>query len=274
MRNIFLFFARFHAFILFVALEIAAVALMVQNNRYHQAGFFNSANYLTGTMYERYANITGYFRLRETNESLARENAWLRSQLPGAYYNAAAQQIEVMDTTRQVMYRYIGADVVNATTNARNNYITIDKGSRQGIKPRMAVISPDGIVGVVKDVSPHFSVIIPLLHKSLSVSARVGDEGFIGALSWNGADSRFAQLDEIPKQIPVKPGDKVITAGSKFFPENLMIGTVESVVKETPDNFYDLEVRLSTPFARLRHVYVINYLLQEERTELEERAQR
>jgi rod shape-determining protein MreC len=193
--------------------------------------------------------------------------------LPGAYYNPASQQVQIADSNKQVLYSYIPADVVNATTNARNNYVTIDKGSDQGIRPRMAVMSPDGIVGVVKDVSPHFSVILPLLHKSLSVSARVGDEGFIGAVSWNGADSRFAQLDEIPKQIPVKKGDKVITAGSKFFPEDLMIGTVEKVDKNTADNFYDIEVRLSTPFARLRHVYVINYKLQEERNTLEEKAQ-
>jgi rod shape-determining protein MreC len=207
------------------------------------------------------------------NESLARENAWLRSQLPSARYNNNFQQVVVTDTSRQTVYRYIPSEVINVTTNERNNYITIDKGSNQGIKPRMAVISSDGIVGIVKDVSPHFAVIMTVLHKQSNISSRIGDEGFAGSLTWDGVDSRYAQLDEIPKQISVKKGDKVVTVGSKFFPKDIMIGTVENAVKETPDNFYDIEVKLSTPFAKLRHVYVVNYLMQDEQNQLEVETQ-
>jgi rod shape-determining protein MreC len=273
-RNLFLFIARFHAFLFFVALEALAVVLMVQNNRFHQAGFFNSANYMSGVMFERYSNVTGYFRLKDVNERLARENAWLRSQLPGAYYNDARQQVDETDSTRRVLYSYVPAEVVNVTTNARNNYITINRGSRHGIKPHMGVISPDGIVGVVKSVSEHFSVVLPVLHSDFEASGRVGDEKFIGAIKWDGHDPRFAQLAEIPKQIAVKPGDAVTTAASRLYPEGLMIGTVEKVSKNTPHNFYDIEVRLATPFPRLTHVYVINYLLRDEQNQLEEQAQR
>lgn len=272
MRNIVFFLFRFHAFILFVLLEVAALVLMVQNNRYHQAGFFNSSNYLSGVSYEKYSNVVGYFNLRDENRRLAEENAWLRSQLPSAYYNKTFQKVEVTDTVHKQVYSYIPADVVNITTNRFNNYITINKGLSQGIKPRMAVISPDGIVGIVKDASEHFAVIIPLLHKDLRVSGRVGTEGFIGTVLWNGEDHRYAKLQEIPKQVVLKSGDRVFTAGTRFFPEGLTIGHVTKADKNTPDNFYDITLKLSTPFAQLRQVYIINYLLAEEQTLLEDRV--
>jgi len=271
MRNIFYFLFRFHAFLLFVLLEILASVLIVRSNRYQEAGFFNSANFLSGIAFEKYSTVTGYFNLRRDNEKLARENAWLRSQLPSAYYNNAFQKVEVNDTAHKQVYSYIPADIVNITTNQINNYATINKGSDQGIKPRMAVICPDGIVGIVKDVSPHFSVVITLLNqKGFNASGRTGQEGFIGSVTWNGTDSRYAQLDEIPKQVAVKPGDKVFTGGSQFFPEGLPIGTVEKVDKNTPDNFYDIRLKLSTPYAELRHVYVVDYLLRDEQNQLEE----
>jgi rod shape-determining protein MreC len=256
---------------LFVLLEVFAVTLIVQNNRYHQAGFFNSANFLSGVAFEKYSTVTGYFNLKSDNEKLAKENAWLRSQLPSSYYSTTFQKVEVKDTTNKQVYSYIPADVVNITTNQVNNYATINKGSNQGIKPRMAVICPDGIVGIVKDVSPHFSVVITLLNqKGFNASGRAGAEGFIGSVNWDGKDSRYAQLDEIPKQVAVKPGDKIYTGGSRFFPEGLTIGTVDKVDKNTPDNFYDIRLKLSTPYAQLRHVYVVDYLLRDEQTQLEE----
>lgn len=273
MRNIVFFILRFHAFILFVLLEVLSIVLIVRNNRFHDAGMFNSANYLSGIIYKNYSAVTGYFALRSENKRLTTENAWLRSQLPGAYYNTSFQKVQVSDTANKQIYSYIPAEVINITVNQLNNYVTIDKGSKQGIRPRMAVISSTGIVGIVKDVSPHFSVIITLLNqKGFSASGRIGSEGFIGSVSWDGVDSRYAMLDEIPKQVSVKPGDKVFTGGSRFFPEGLLIGTVEKVDKHTADNFYDIQVKLSTPYAQLKHVYVIDYLLRDEQTELESKA--
>jgi rod shape-determining protein MreC len=274
MRNLFLFIIRYNAFILFILLEIFSIYLIVQNNKYHQAGFFNSSNYLSGIVFTRYSSALEYFSLKEENQKLAEENAMLRAQLPSSQYVNTFQKISIKDSINQQVYSYIPAKAINITTNSFNNYITLDKGSNQGITKNMAVISPDGIVGIVKNVSSHFAVVIPLLHKDLKISGRVGNDKFIGSVSWDGKDPRYAQFDEIPKQITVKKGDKVVTGGgSKFFPENIMIGTVEEVDKNTSDNFYDIRIKLSTRFTNLSNVYIVNYLLHEEQEKLEQATQ-
>jgi rod shape-determining protein MreC len=273
MRNLLLFIVRYNAFLIFFLLESFSIYLIIQNNQFHQAGFFNSTNYISGIVYEKYHSFTEYFHLKDVNRKLAEENAYLRSQLPANFYNGSFQVIKTTDTTAKQAYTYIPANVIQITTNRINNYITINKGSLQGIKPRMAVISTDGVVGIVKDVSPHFSVIISLLHKDLKISGRAGKEGFIGSVSWNGRNPMYAQLDEIPKQIAVKVGDKITTGGgSLYFPENIMIGTVEDINKNTPDNFYAINIKLSTHFSDLATVYVVNYIFRDEQQQLQEKS--
>jgi rod shape-determining protein MreC len=273
MRNIFVFIARYNAFLLFFLLEGFSVFLIVQNNQYHQAGFFSSTNYISGIVYSKYSSLLEYFHLKDVNEKLARENAYLRSQLPSNFYNSSYQVIRMNDSTSKQAYTYIPAKIINISTNRINNYITINKGSLQGITKGMGVISTDGIVGIVKDVSSHFSVIISLLNKDFKASGRVGKEGFIGTVLWNGHNPIYAQLNEIPKQINVKVGDKITSAGSTFFPENIMIGTVSEIDKNTSDNYYYIKIKLSTRFSDLANVYVVNYLFHDEQQNLESKAE-
>jgi rod shape-determining protein MreC len=270
MRNLILFLIRYNAFVLFLLLETFSVYLIVRNNSFHETGFIKTANGISGFVFSRYNDVMSYINLKSENERLVNENAYLRSMMPGAFYDMSYQVVSVSDSNKKQIYTYIPSRVISISTNKFNNFITINKGSLQGIKPRMAVISSEGIVGIVKQVTPHFSNVITLLHQDLEVSGRIGIEGFVGSVYWDGKDPKYAKLKEIPKQIVIKNGDKITTSGgSIFFPENLLIGTVSSFTNETEDNFYDITIRLTTDFSTLQNVYVVNYLLQAEQQSIE-----
>jgi rod shape-determining protein MreC len=224
-------------------------------------------------VFTAYNGFKSYFSLKSDNEKLAAENAMLRSALKSSYYNSAVQQVKVVDSAYKQRYTYIPAMVVNITTNKINNYITINRGAKAGIKVKMAVMGPEGVVGIVKDVSDNFSSVISLLNKDFHVSARVGGNGDLGVLDWNGLSTDYAQLDNIPKQIKIKVGDRVFTSGSAKFPENTLIGTVSKYSSNTTDNFYAIEVKLSTNFHSLSYVYVVNDLMKNELEKLETESQ-
>jgi rod shape-determining protein MreC len=270
MRNLFAFLARYNAFLTFVAFEIISVFLLIKNSEFHQSFFLNSSNALTGSILEKYDNIVGYFDLKKQNEILTAENALLHDSLRQSHYNVGKNTVLVHDTLNHVMYSYIPSRVISITVNRTNNYITIDKGKLQGIAPRMGVIGPMGVVGIVKDVSPHFSTIITLLNSEMKVSARIGKLGFLGTVIWTGSDAAIATLKEIPSQAKVKTGDAVYSSGeSLIFPEGVVIGSVMLVQRMPGDNFYTIRIKLSTDFYSLSQVYVVNYLMKKEQENLE-----
>ena len=274
MRNIFSLLVRYHAFILFMLLEVSSIVLIFNNKSYHRAAFINSSSVISAKVFGVYNNFIEYLHLTEENKRLADENALLHSQLKSSFYDGTYQTVTVNDSASKQLYKYIPAKVINITTNKLNNYITIDKGKNQGVDVKMAVIGPDGIVGIVKDVSADYASVISLLHSDFRVSARVGTSGNLGSLSWDGASAEFAQLDEIPKQIKIANGDKIYTSGeSKKFPEHILIGTISSFTPNTNDNFYDIEVKLSTNFRSISYVYVVNNLMKNEQETLEQRSQ-
>ena len=272
MRNIFSLLFRYHAFILFLIFETTSVVLIINNKSYHRTAYINSSNVISSKVFSVYENFTDYLNLAAENKKLAKENALLRSQLGSSFFDLTSQRHVVNDSTKRQLYEYTPAKVVNITINKLNNYITIDKGKNQGVDVQKAVIGPEGIVGIVKDVSDNYATVIPLLHNEFRVSARVGS-GNLGSISWNGDSPEFAQLDEIPKQIKIANGDKIFTSGeSKKFPENILIGTIASFTAGTNDNFYDIEVKLATDFRRLSNVYVVNNLMKPEMEKLEQQS--
>ena len=146
-----------------------------------------------------------------------------------------------------------------------NNYIIINKGRDHGIAPRMAVISPTGVVGIVKHVSAHFSSLYSLLHSQVTVSARVRRDGSRGTIKWDGESPEFINLEEITRQEQLHNGDTIFTSGvSRIFPDDIPIGTIERFALKEPGNFYDIRVRLTANFRRLDYVYVVNNLMSGE----------
>ncbi len=269
MRNLWLFISKYNAFFLLIIFFVISLVLLVNNNSYQRASVWNSSNQIIGQAYEKVDKFSSYLVLGKTNDSLAAENARLRAQLPLSLYSDSIKRETVRDTTLKQQYTYTVAKVINNSIHRQNNYITINRGSKHGIKKGMGVISASGIVGIVLNVSENFATIRSLLHTETRISASV--EGNIGSLVWGEGnfDPRFAILKDIQGHLIVKKGSKVVTTEYSLFPEGTNIGTVSRTGIESGGNALNIEVKLATDFSTLQYVYVINNLLSEEQLSLE-----
>ncbi len=271
MRNLFLFLWKYNFFIFFLLLEVFCGYLIFQNNNFQRSSFINSTNAVSAKVNSAISGVTDYIDLRTTNEALSRENAALKALLPDAFYIDSALDRVSTDTLLKQQYSFMTAKVINNSVNRRNNYLTLNKGSLLGVKPEMGVISSDGIVGIVKDVSEHYCSVMSFLHKDSRISARIKKSGFIGSMVWDGFDETHASLKDIAKHVKVAKGDTIITSSfSSIFPEGIMIGLVEEVVDGGGTNFQEISVKLSTPFGKLTYVYIINNVFKDEQRALEE----
>jgi len=275
MRNLIVFIWKHYFFFLFFLLEVLCIYFIVQNNSFHRATFINSSNQLSGNVLETYSDMSYYFHLKEANEQLARENALLRSTSMPSFVAISGPDYKIKDSIHLQKYQYVSAKVVNNSINRRNNYITIDKGSKQGLAEDMAVISSTGVVGIIKNVSENFSSVMSLLHKSCTISSKVKKDGSYGPLSWDGTDYRYATLSDIPTHVPLAAGDTIaISPYSATFPENILVGTVESFERKSGAYFYTVKVKLSTDFNKLNFVYVVKNFMKKEQEELENAAKK
>jgi rod shape-determining protein MreC len=251
-------------------MESVCFYLIVRNNNFQQASIFHSANKVATSINDVVNSVKEYINLKEENEALAYENASLRSMIDDAHYVDSVHKTEVADTLFQQQYTFLTARVINNSVNRRNNYLTLDKGSKHGIKPEMGVICASGIVGIVKDVSENFCTVISFLHKDSRISARIKKNNYIGSMVWDGFSSDEGSLKDIAKHVKLQKGDTIITSSfSAIFPEGIMIGTVRSVENDPSENFFKIKIKLSTSFGSLSHVYIVNNLMKEEQRTLE-----
>ena len=268
MKGLFHFIEKYHFPIIFVILEIIAFTLFINQHSYQRSRFLNSANRISGALFESYTQVSQYLGLRKANQLLAKENRQFHEfvlNLPGS---------EPKHSAIEDQYHVFPARVINNSVNLQNNYFTINKGKKDSISPEMAVLAPDGAVGVVKAVSDHYSLCISLLNCKFSLSARLNKSDYFGSLSWDGTNYRFAYLHEIPGHVLLHPGDTIVTSGySAMFPENIIIGTIDSYQKTQGEYFYLIKVKLAADFKNLRSVYIINNRLKKEQHLLEEEAQ-
>ncbi|NTW31347.1 MAG: rod shape-determining protein MreC [Bacteroidetes bacterium] len=271
MRNFFLFLLKEHFFFLFFILEVFSFVLIIQNNYYQKSVFINSSNEFTGGVFKTFNDISQYFSLKDANRKLSEENARLMNEAKKYYFksnNNVFSQIDTLfhnDTLYVQQYEFVSAKVINNSINKRNNYLTINKGSNNGITKDMGVITSDGIVGIVMDVSPHFSSILSVLHKDSKISAKVKKNGHLGTVIWKGGAYRTAELIDIPTHVKPSIGDTIITSGnSTSFPEGINIGTILSYKIEKGDNFYNISIKLSTDFNNISYAYVIKNIMKGE----------
>jgi rod shape-determining protein MreC len=274
MRNLILFLTRNYYFILFLFLESLSVFLVIQNNHFQRAHFLNSSNAVSGNIYEIYSGVTEYFGLKETNKKLADENALLRNQLRQSYSYQSNSRATVKDSIHKQQYVYLTAKVVNNSTNRRTNYLTLNAGSNQGVKTEMAVISTDGIVGIVRDVSGNFCSVMSVLHENTRIPVNIKRFGENSILTWNGSDEWHARMERIPSHLELAKGDTVVTSSySSIFPEGVLVGTIESFEKIAGNTFYNVTIKLSTDFNRLSYVNVVSNLMKDEQVKLEKATQ-
>ena len=263
MRNLFAFFFRYHVFFVFILLEIAAIGMLIQSHHYQSSRFASSANIWSGKILEKFNNVTDYFSLKKINDLLAEENALIR--------NRSLQLPHLEEGIYKNQHEYISAKIIKNSYNKRNNYLTINKGSLHGIENGMGVITEDGVVGIIRDVSANYASVMSLLNKNTIISTRFIKSNHFGNLIWDGKSHQFAQLNSVEKYVPVAVGDSLITNNfSNIFPEGIPLGTVNRFERDENKNFYtSIEVALSVDFSNLNYIYVLKDKLKDERTELE-----
>ena len=272
MRNFLLLIRRYNFFIVFLLLEVVSGILLIRNSTYQRAAIVGTSNDVIGQMYAAYSNVTDYLILGETNRILAAENARLRRADSASFYDPKFEIMKVNDSTGLQQYEYISARVINNSVTRVNNYITLDKGSMQGIRPEMAVMGSNGVVGIVKDVSEHFSTVISLLHSSTKISSKIKKNDYFGSTVWDGDSPQFARLLDIPSHAQVTVGDTIVTSSySGIFPRDIFVGTV-SELGTTGESFKEIKLRLSTDFQKLSYVYVVRNLMKSERDTLEAKS--
>lgn len=283
MRKLFDFLLRKRHWLLFILLEIVALALIYRNNAYQRNVIISSANVVTGNIVSAAGFVTSYLNLRNINRELVERNGQLemqvyelQEQLGKITADTTAFSGFVPDSTEQFPYGFIMAKVVNNSVSNLSNYITINKGWKDGITPDMGVVSGQGVVGVVSTaVSDHFAVVIPLLNPKFRLSCKVLGSSYFGSLGWSGKSARYANLDELPRHVEFQKGDTIVTSGfSAVFPAGIMVGTISDFKRQHDDNFYSLEIELSTDFQALNDVRVVSNYQQSEQVNLEKEARK
>jgi rod shape-determining protein MreC len=228
----------------------------------------SATNRVTGQTYATYAGLGEYLRLRKINDSLMAENAGLRAQLYESKYDNAIDSGSITDSISKKTvqhFTYITARVIRNSVNSATNLIYLDRGRLQGVSKQMGVINSNGIVGQIVSVTDNYSVAMSVLHKDFKVSVKFKKNEFFGNMHWDGINTGTASLEDIPKHVPVKVGDTLVTSGfSQLFPRNIMAGTVKSVKMQPDKNFLEITVNLSTDFGNLNYVYVVNNIRKEE----------
>lgn len=272
MRNLILFIQRYYVFFVFLLLLALSVFILISNNRYQRTAFINSANSISGELFTVASDIRGYFFLKEQNEALHAENALLKSRMRDAYYVDTISSVDINDSVYKQRYTYLDAQVINNSVDRDYNFITLNRGSEHGVERNMGVVCDQGVVGIVVNVSDRFCTVMSVLNKNTKITPKIDTFMYFGSVVWNGQYTyRYVKLLEINQFAPVKEGMKVYTTGfSEYYPENVLIGTIEKVSLETGANFYDIDVRLSTDFTALRSVYIVKNLFKEEINKLEE----
>ncbi len=252
MRSLLDFIIRHSYVFLFILLETLALVLLFGFNDRQKEAFLTSANSLSGTLYEWRSNVGSYFSLRRENAVLADENSRLRSML---YEFADSQSV---NTARSMSSEgVIAARVIDNSVRKDDNYITIDKGSRDGVSKGMGVYSPLGVVGVVMVAGKRYSVVLPVLNGRTSISSKIKGSDSFGFLEWNGGDPYKALLRDVPYHSTVNVGDTIVTTGfSSVFPENIPVGTVSEVERLSNGYTLKITVNLAVDMSDLGWVYV------------------
>jgi rod shape-determining protein MreC len=264
MRNLFALLWRNQFFVLFILLETTSIFLLTQSYSYHGSLAYSTTGDISGNIFNSYNNLTGYLSLAKENTGLIKENARLRNMVRPSSLLKDTGYIK-NDTS----YKYIPARVVQNTVNKSNNFMVVNKGNNDGILKEMGVISQSGAVGVVVGVSNNYATIMSLLHSKMRLSARIKKSGQLVNVVWGQKTYLFGTVIDIPSHISLEAGDSIITSGnSMIFPENILIGVIESHETDLNKNLSSAKIRLGSDFNSLYHVYIIDNTMDQERDSL------
>jgi rod shape-determining protein MreC len=268
MKELFKFFAKNSFFFIFIFLEGLSILLIVRYNSFQKSSLVNTSRSFSGYFYSNMQFSRQYFNLRTINEKLVEENLSLKNEIE-AYYKIEKEDTATVITFSESNYEYLSARVINNSISRQYNMITLDAGSNEGLKRDMAVVTGDGVVGIVTGVSNNFATVLPVINRNFRVSAKISKNNYFGIAEWDGINYQYIKLKEIPLHVDVSVGDTIVTSGhSTVFPSGILIGEIAEV-KAGDSNFFDIKVKLSNDFGNLYYVSVIKNKLQQEQLELE-----
>jgi rod shape-determining protein MreC len=269
MQQLIYFFQKFKYFLFFLLLQFFAVTITFNNLNFHKSKYVNSANKITGGLYNQVSNISNYFSLKSTSEELIEENIRLINLLQQKRVTPFSSDSVLIDTVKYFQkYTFLNAKIINNNYSNAFNFLTIDKGENDGLAKEMAVVNGKGIIGITDNTSLNYTRVQSILNKNSKLNARFKN-GYFGTLKWSGLDYNIVQLTDIPRQAPVKIGDTIETGGkSTIFPEGILIGTVFKIDSQ---NSIDkvIDVKLFNDMSNIGAVYVIKNLHKKEIKSLE-----
>ena len=264
MQQIINFLIKNKHFILFMLLLFVSLVFTIQSHEYHKSKFINSANWLTGGVYEQANGLSSYLSLKSENERLIEENRRLKNILYSKKDSLDTAQF-IDSTSYPTDYLLRSAKITKNSYSKLNNIILVNKGVSDSIKTDMGVITSNGIIGVIDQVGGSNATVISILNSISKINAGLKNTNHFGTLTWNGKDPNVVQLDDLEKLAIFKENDTIITGGnSTLFPKGIPIGTVKNFKLNTKDNLYDVNVQLFNDMTNLEHVYIIENLHREE----------
>lgn len=254
--------------LLFLLLLGVSLTLTVKSHSYHRSQYINSSNAVPGYTYNQISSVKDYFGLRQKNEDLARENARLKEILFNKKDTVLEGKIVVPDILSNFVVRQ--AKVIKNSYSKQENFLTLDRGTFEGLRPDMGVISDRGVVGVIEKTSKNFATVISMLHLKTSLNAKLKNTDHFGSITWDGKNAGYVQLIDLPRLATLKKGDTIVTgAQTEIFPENIPIGKIDRIFIEKGTNKYVINVRLFNDMTSLGYVYVIENKKKKEQQTLE-----
>ncbi|MBP3482530.1 MAG: rod shape-determining protein MreC [Alistipes sp.] len=262
------FIRRSYVTILFVILEIAAINYYAHSTPYTRARLLASANSVFGGVHGVISGFGEYFSLARENRILTARVAELEQQLTVCREAAGDVGFE----PAELQYEFMPARVVSNSINRSHNFITLNRGLRDGVVNDMAVLSPSGaIVGYILDCSERYSVAISVLNTSFRTSGKIAGDGYSGSIEWRSDNPHKVTMYELSKYANIEVGAQVVTTGfSHYFPADLPIGTIEDFRMKEDNTAYTATVRLATDFTKLHNVLLVKNIGQGEVMQLEE----
>ena len=273
MQQIISFLYKNKLFILFLLLEVLAIFFTIQNHSFHRSKFVNSANFVSGGVYNKINNFKEFLLLKKENERLSEENVYLKNLLNISDKSIVEIDLIKVDTVNyHQKYSYVGAKVINNNYRKNNNYLTINKGSNSGLESDLGVINSKGIVGITKSVSSNYATVLSILNVNSRINAKLLNSDHYGSLSWDNNDFNVVQLLDIPIQAAVYNGDTIVTGGkSTIFPEGVPIGIIKDF--KTLNNTYEyINISLFNDMSSIGYVEVIKNFDKLEIKNLEEKS--
>ena len=274
MNNLQAFFTKYCSGILFIILEVFSATLFFRFNNYQGSVYITTANAVIGKAHEWESKVSAFFSMSKNNELLTARNLYLEQQVAELSKQIISQtkdstQVEKAILDARKAYEVISAKVITNEIDKKDNYLTLDKGTVDGVRRDMGVVCGNGVVGVVYMVSSHYCIVMPLLHSQTSLSVAIENRGYFGDLHWKGGRSDLADVNNIPRHAKFKRGDGIVTSGySSIFPPGLPVGKILYAFNSEDGLSYRLLVHLDTDFGHLRDVCIIDNKPMQERIEL------